>query len=80
MKWLATLRGTIGRKLLALIATPILTAGFIFINSLLPEGGRLNQDQITQIVIYLIGLAAAFIFGQTAADVVSKNSGTQPPK
>ncbi len=79
MKWFASIRGTIGRKLMALILTPILTAAFVAVNAMLPEGGRLNSDQVGTIVSYLIGLAAAFIFGQAAADVAAKNAGTQPP-
>jgi hypothetical protein len=69
------LRSLIGRKLLSVILTPILTAGLIAVNAMIPEGSRLAPADMTKIVEYIIGLVAAFVVTQGAADVKNGTPG-----
>ncbi len=68
---LALLRSTIGRKLMALFITPILTGILVAVNAVLPEGSRFTPEQMKEIVTYLIGLIAGFIAMQGTVDVVA---------
>lgn len=68
---LALLRSTIGRKLIALFITPILTGILVAVNAVLPEGSRFTPEQMKEIVTYMIGLIAGFIAMQGTVDTVN---------
>lgn len=72
MDWI---RKVVGRKLISVILTPILTALLVALNSLLPDGARLAPEQMTQIVEYIIGLVAAFVVTQGIADAKNGSPG-----
>jgi hypothetical protein len=67
---LEKVRGTVGRKLMALILTPILTSALVALNAALPAGNQLSPEQITNVVEYIIALAGTFIFAQGTVDAL----------
>ncbi len=74
------LRTVVGRKLIALILTPVLSGLLIALNAILPEGAKLTPEQITQIIEYFIGLVALVIAAQGAADTVHGSPGNPKVK
>jgi len=72
---LSKLRTFIGRKLIAVILTPILMGGLVAVNAFLPEGAKFTPEQMTNIVEYIIGLVAAFVITQGVADVKNGSPG-----
>jgi hypothetical protein len=79
-KMFSWLRTVVGRKLIALILTPVLSGLLIALNAFLPEGAKLSPEQITHIIEWIIGLAASFIVAQGAADAVHGSPGNPKVK
>lgn len=72
---LVYIRQVVGRKLIGLILTPLLSALLIAVNAYLPAGAQLTPENITHIITWIIGLAAVCIGAQGASDVVNGSPG-----
>ena len=75
------LKTFVGRKLASVILGPVLTALLVAGNAFLPETARLSNDQVTEIVTWILGTIVAFIAAQGAHDVKkgSATKGTTEP-